>query len=736
MRTCGKLTKLTDQRHLKELMGSVVKNLSFPFGVRNTYQKKKHAISFIPLNKLQLISAMPKKQQPLVQYNFKIAKYKDKWDHNRFHCEFTDKETRQTVVVLDFDGIKSDHAQNDVRCCMWDNFKIKPILEETTNGFHAILPFNVIIKTDDQFHQLVHGLARILPEYLQKCLDPYSYHRGHHWYHVRFYNKWIKNDWINITAQQQKNGVFFNEEVSLTAKPVFRILASFMHELHEQSDVMLNYSHMFAEHFIQGGKKNVTEFTEIATEFLYRILVEGDRRRGSDSLLSEIRSRTEEIQRQAEGNLFTCEFDDAIRAIKRVFGVDGELADRVERSGSTGSASADSGSTEKVTVLCNASDTQEGNGDCLGSSSGDEKYTERGLPSHSRVERVLAFVSEFQSLLRREQLIINSMGHFVSEDRVRSDEHRGDEPKEQDYALFNGVCRQILERYCGQLGITTPSYVSLYEWFRYTRRHLGDIQHDGRSLSKTADEILRGMRLSDTRLGTGRLQEIMVKDANWLKFKFNDQEEIDSLIESFFDHNWRMRVGSEKYADRVWSFWKNHPERFRAGLENMFGWFARMRNKMQDRTVDIGKNMFVYWFGSTELATYLRKLILEKLADTNHTYSPFQRTKRWFFSSSFMDAWGKRFANLISSLSNINPEKLAEKMGNGQTFTTISKTVVSLMVRWSGNARRIKSVLLEALALSSANEQRQRQRDIEKYVEKVERLYNHNQLQISHGGVI
>jgi hypothetical protein len=157
---------------------------------------------------------------------------------------------------------------------------------------------------------------------------------------------------------------------------------------------------------------------------------------------------------------------------------------------------------------------------------------------------------------------------------------------------------------------------------------------------------------------------------------------------------------------------------------------------MQDRTVDIGKNMFVYWFGSTELATYLRKLILEKLADTNHTYSPFQRTKRWFFSSSFMDTWGKRFANLISSLSNINPEKLAEKMGNGQTFTTISKTVVSLMVRWSGDVRRIKSVLLEALALSSANEQRQRQRDIEKYVEKVERLYNHNQLQISHGVVI
>jgi hypothetical protein len=242
------------------------------------------------------------------------------------------------------------------------------------------------------------------------------------------------------------------------------------------------------------------------------------------------------------------------------------------------------------------------------------------------------------------------------------------------------------------------------------------------------------MRLSDTRLGTGRLQEIMAKDANWLKFKFNDQTEIDALIESFFDHNWRMRIGSEKYADRVLSFWKNHPERFREGLENMFGWFARMRNKMQERTVDIGKNMFVYWFGSGELATYLRKLILEKIADTNHAYLPFQRTKRWFFSSNFMDTWGKRFERLISSLSVVSPDKLAEKLGNGQTFTTISKTVVSLMVRWRGDVKRIKSVMLEALALSCANEQRQRQKDIEKYVEKVERLYNHNQLQISHGG--
>jgi hypothetical protein len=717
-------------------MAASVKNLTFPFGVRHTQQKKNNAITSIPLSKLGHIGTLKKTHQPLVQYNFKVIRYRDRFDNNRFRCKFTDKYAAQTVIVLDFDGIKSAYAQKDALTSLWDAFRITPILEETTNGFHVILPFNVSVNSDDGFRHCVEGVAKVLPDYLREHLDPKSFSRSQHWYHVRFFDNWIKKDFINITARQQKNGVFFNSNVSLDIRAMFRIFAALMYDLSQVSDDMLRIFFARCAYFTQRRSENEPEFIKITTEFLYRILVEVNGRRGSDRILSEIRKRTEEIQRQTQGHFFTCEPDVAIRAVERLFGVDGELADRTERGGSAGSAYAHSGSAEETAVFCDAGNSQESDGNSSGCSSGNEKHPAGRLPDHRSVECVLAFVSEFQSLLRREQLIVNSVGYFISADRLRSNEHRGDEPKEQDHSLFDGVCRQILERHYGKFGAAASPYVRLYEWFRYTSRHLGNIEHDGRCLSKIADEILRGMRLFDTRFGTGRLQEVIASETNWLKFRFKDQEEIDSLIDSFFDCTWRERVGNEKYAERLLAFRKNHPARFREGMENMFGWLARMRGRIQERSVDIGKNMFVYWFGSDELASYLRKLILEKLAMTNHMYSPFQRTKRWFFSSDFLDTWARRFSDLIATLSVVKPETLAEKMGNGQTFSTISKTVVSLVSRWGGDAQRVKDFMLEALSLSCANDQRQRQRDIDKYVDKVVRLLNNNQLKISHGGAI
>jgi hypothetical protein len=712
-------------------MGRTVKNLTLCVGVRETSRKAKYSKFTLPLEKLAQISLLEKHQQPLVQYNFKVLRGRDP-DRGFPCCRFTTLPSQQTVIVLDFDDAKDPFIQKTVTDTLWAEFGITPILESTQKGFHVIIPFDRMVKDEAVYVFLVDALVSVLPQWVMEFFDRNaSRSRSRFWYHSRFFDKWVNKGFLNITETQQRGDRFFSDLSVVSVEQIYSIFSKHMYALETVTDEVLLYMFNFTMNFLHGGLKCGPETLAAAAEFLYRILVETNGRRGCSELLSTIRSRAEEIQRSSEGHFFSCEPHAGIRQIERLFSVDGQLAHRNFRRGSTGNNDAHAGSTEAHDVFCVSSHSEEGNGNILGHSIRHATCATRGLPDHSSVERVLAFVSEFLSVLGWQQLTINSMGYFVSKDSLRSNEHRSYQPKEQDYLVFDGVCRQILEDYYGQFGADAPAYVRLYEWFRHTSRYMGNLQHGGRLLSAIGNEILRGMRLSDARLGLGRLQEIKRQDANRIKFDFANEEEIDTVWMSFFDAGWRERVSNEKYAERIVSFSRNNPEKIRDGMRNMFGWFAKMRNKTMYDTVDIGNDLFEHWFGSRELSAYLRRLVLHKIASMAEEYVPMVKPKSWLFLHDFISVWAGRFEAFSARFFSMSAEKLADKLGNGMTFNTVRSMVPLMFARWGGDTQRVLDVFNKALDLSSANQIESRKRSLVSYLRKIELDYHKGTLRLA-----
>lgn len=712
-------------------MVRAIKNLTLCVGVRETSRKAKYSKFSIPLEKLPQISLLEKRQQPLVQYNYKVMRGRDP-DRGFPCCRFTTLPSQQTVIVMDFDGVKDSFVQKTVLDSLWSEFGIVPVLETTNNGFHVIIPFNRMVKEDSVYAFMVDTLVGCFPEWIVPFFDQSaSRGRSRFWYHTRFFDKWVSKGLLNVTEKQQANDRFFSELSVVAQEQIYSIFTKHMGNLQTVTDEVLLYMYNFSMNFLHGGLKcESTNTLTAAAEFLYRIMVETEQRRGSSRLLSTVRERAEKIQCATEGHFFSCEPNAGIRQVERLFGVDGELAHRNLGRGSSGNDVVNAGSAEENDVFCNAVHTQEGSGVGIIGRGGNASLIERGLPDHSSVERVLAFVSEFITVLRWEQLSANRMGHFVSKDSFRSHEHGGHKPEEQDYIIFDGVCRQVLEGYYGRSGVDASAYVRLYEWFRHTVRYMGNLEHGGRRLYAVGNEILRGMRLSDSFFCSGRLQEIKRQAANRIKFDFKNVEEIDSIWYSFFDDQWRTRVDNEKYAGRLVSFTRNNPDKIRDGMRNMFGWLAKMRHKTMHCYVDIGNDMFEHWFGSRELSAYIRRLVLHKIASMVREYVPMVKPRSWIFVSDFVEKWEERFDIFCEKFFNMTADKLADKLGNGETFETMRKMVPFLLVKFNGDKQRVLSLFEQALTLSNAHQVESRKRSLVVYLNKINSYFQNGTLKL------
>ncbi|MEN6634643.1 MAG: hypothetical protein ABFC56_02200, partial [Clostridiaceae bacterium] len=488
----------------------------------------------------------------------------------------------------------------------------------------------------------------------------------------------------------------------------------------EKNDEQLRFLFDMAVKALIGSNVYGSSVQQAAASFIYGVLAETERRGKPRTILSALGSGAQKIQSASQGHLFESQLAAAVCQIERLCRLDEQVAHRDFGRRSCGSVSADRRGAEETDVLCAEGNPEESYGNCGGSGSGHENAEEGRFFDHCSLECVLAALSEFEVLLGRQQLDVNCMGHVVSADSVREHQHGSNESEKQNHVVFDGMCRQILEKYTGKSGADASAYVSFYERLRHTSRDLGNRNHDRRSICELADKIARGIRLSDSILGTGRFQALKEKSLNYSEFSGTEVEE---FAESLFEDGWEERVGNAQYASRVRAYWRLHREKFLVGLRRMFGWLSTMRRKWAKSGIDIGMECFSIWFGSRELASYFRKLILGKVAATDNKYAKNVKTKTWWFYAAFKERWLAIFEHRASRSEQLSEERFAAKLGNGRTHETLKKGVVHVFFAMKGDLSKASQFLHRALEASSANDKRRRHKEIDRYLLKIHRRH-------------
>jgi hypothetical protein len=707
-------------------MTRTVKNLTIPFSCRKTTARQNFgSLSSVSLSSLGSFVGAPKSEQLLCCYNLKANKYMDK-TVKKFRCEWGEKASDQTVVVLDFDGAGSaSYLISSVRDAFRRSTRFSPIMVESFSGFHAIIPLGFKVESDELFSRIVTEFVNVVPDYLRVNVDKYSYNRTWCWYHSQHFANWVEKGIINISkSDQEDNGVFFAEslDTSLMVEFWMKMAHSTFSNLPEKSNAYLIDLFKILTQCLQRTEYE-PNIVKAATVFIRRILVETGRRGNPGEILSALRAGKAAIQHKAEGDVFKSELNAAVREIEGLCGLDEEVADRVERGGSHRDESNDRGGAQETPVLRVESNPEEGDGNRIGRSGWHEEFAKRGLPGYRSVECVLAVVSELSSLLRRQQLDFDRMGNVVPEDRVREHQYRRDESEEQNYIVFHGVCGQVLEKYSGQSGVTPAAHVSLYEWFRHASRYMGNRKHDGRILREFANQIARGIRLSDTCVRGGGFQEVRKQENT--KLSYGETSHLEEFVAELFEDGWQTRIMSDRYAKRLESFYRLHKDRFMSGLSQMFGFFCRLRSEIEHNgSLDVGVEHFVHWFGSLELASYLRRLILPMISITNNKYRVNYKTKTWWFTEVFKQKWLSRFEGMVAKFEELDVISFAKKLGNGNTFETLRAGVVKVFVRAKNCANSAAEFLHRALDASVANDKPQRHKEIDSYLRKITKYNN------------
>lgn len=701
----------------------IVKNLQIPFNCRRTYGRVKYSsIGSIALAALPgMANPNDKRDVLLCCYNQLSFKYKDRIE-NRFHCDFGEVASHQTVFNLDIDKVPyTVEAARMIEEALSEVAKV--IVSRSFSGnIHVTIPMNYRILSDSIFKTVAEYLADLLPDCFKAFVDEASYRRKWYWYQSHNFQSWRDAGLINTTkAEQGEKSHFFSDEAALDFGKSFLLVTKALGTCPERlsNRDLARYLH-YLFRIILGVNIYGIPVCKDATGLLRRAVAEAVSRRDAGEVLSTIRAGKKAIQRTSEGNVFSGQLNAAVFAIERICGVDAALADRDLGRGGEGSLCVDGDGSEEDDILRFEGDPQESDGDLACSRGGDEASATGGLPDYRSVECVLAFISEFEALLRRQHFNSDSMGNLFPASGVRKHKYRSYQSEEQDHAVFDGVCGQILERYTGQSGTSAAAFVGLYEWFRHASDHLGNLQYGGRSVHEIGNEIARRMRLSDAFSGAGRFQEVREKEAN--SQEYQNLEHLKELEDLVFEGDWQLRIGPEKYAKRIASFVKNHHDRFLLGLSRMMGFIGAFRTKFRNEKLDIGAQHFEFWFGSKELSCYFRRLILGKLALTSGEYAKGRKTMSWFFLKEVKDVWFPRFEDAFGKTGNASSlEALASRLGEGKTYTELARVVTHLFLKNKGDAVAASKEAFTVLELSSANEKEKRRQDIKNILWKLDK---------------
>lgn len=696
------------------------KNFWFPFCARRKEARDEQLIGIESLTILSSMKESSKEEQYLFYYNFKNKKYIKDFCGRKIPYFVKSKERcPQTTFVIDFDNLIPS-----VSVSIREKFSIfkealngKALLLDSPSGnIHVLYVIKGAVPPEDY-----ERIQRIFINYFFRehasfvdRSSSYSLNRG--FYHSQHLVRWVEKRIVHPTpASQKKNGFFWDNKFQITFMELMDLIAVCqpiqerkIYELANDAERMLDFMRIIARSGNNEEKKKYSsEINRIMAELRYREA-------------GKCKTRTEKICRRAQEEQYKA----AVQCIEGVVGetvfrtstvqeVCGNLVPRNESERISEHLERDEKDKNKTREVCLSGTGSEVSGHSLGGDSRNDGNQERGYGDDFCDEHILVSLSNFRDSLKSRGFPVEKLGNFFLQNTLRSNSDWNNLPEKSDIGLFFSVLRETLDRDTRLRAVAETSPERLFIWFRYAGRHLRTKGKSFRSLSVFASDAARCLRLClktqnyEIKLnGTEISRKISVNNELSIKLLNMIEPHLPKLSEGLSQQNKKTAIKLFKH-DRAF---------LEAGTSALLTKLKEIYPLMKSgKLIAIGMEDFQEFFQThTRKAVLLRHIFMGFLSGKTKEYIPCIQRRSFLINLNTLDEVFCNEAAIPSSAT-----ELAKKLGGGNTWKSICKYLAPMYQAFG--LSKTKELWYSAIDLSTANSPEGRKKDIEKYLNKLEK---------------
>lgn len=196
------------------------------------------------------------------------------------------------------------------------------------------------------------------------------------------------------------------------------------------------------------------------------------------------------------------------------------------------------------------------------------------------------------------------------------------------------------------------------------------------------------------------------------KFVFQSNENfVNTFLETAFNQNFDSLSISKQNQQTLKKIWREEQEWLKTGFNNLLSYIFQLKIAQNNIFIDIGLEDFKkHWNTHERRATALRQLLMPSLSKGVNEYKPHWKRRGFMIDWLFFD-------NFLSKNFMFTPKYLANKMGNGNTWSVIRMYAKPLVANY-GLYEACK-IFNEAIWLSQAKHKKQRIREFALFARKI-----------------
>jgi hypothetical protein len=641
--------------------------MKFPFLIKRRtpgggyYPVKKREVSTETLEKL---SSSPKASQMLYFYN--------KQNLNN-----------QRVMVVDLDN--SHEAEEEIYTSFKEMRKyIKCILLKSFSGFHIVIPL------EGEMEDYRLWQSRMISRFFHTV--------------IRF---------IDINVSLSPNYGFFHSQHTLSLLSEGTLEESSEGIRFTDCNIPENVIRVLSEELPESVTREICEFARRKDERSWKYLAVQSTRKFRTVLdAAQGRNDGEAILRNVGERKNERRVEESHTGVPRSTSIEGcrhktiqGLFERLEldfdRRRDLASGRPFEGSGENPEECCLQGSGVEGSGYLDSSSCGYEGLKGAGFCGPCSPSYLLATLQAVKSLYVERDNCLVGLVDRISKNSLRVDLYRDVKSEESDFSVFFRSLRQAMERSDGQSGFSGFGPTCYRKWSRCSHVCLANFKNLERSVHLCSKITLEGgglylashgFRFSGHRKPINPVsREIAIKV-------------LEHIRASVYTYSGIYRPSSFR------NLWSSSYENLVDGTQKFLGYLMKLSPAISaGEPIDIGLVDFQHFFSvPMSGAVTLRDLFIAEFSvKKGREYIPKVKRRSYYFSKERLEAFG-----LIES-SNwnvLNPDWLASKLGNGNTWSSICR-FGPLTLRYLGLENSV-NLWNDALDKSTANDKDLRRKDV------------------------
>jgi hypothetical protein len=625
------------------------------------YPVKKREVSIDTLEKL---SSSPKTSQMLYFYN--------KQNLNN-----------QRVMVIDLDN--SHEAEEEIYASFKEMRKyIKCILLKSFSGFHVVIPLEGEIG-DYRLWQ-----SRMISKFFHSVIH-----------------------YIDINVSLSPNYGFFHSQHTLSLLSDGVLEESSEGLRFTDCNIPENVIRVLSEELPESVTKEICGFARRKDERSWRylavqstrnfrtVLVETERRDDSKAVLRGIGEGEDERRSEESSSCVPCAVSSQSSRCETIQGLFERLEFDFDRRRNLACGRPFEGSGENLEERSLQGSGFESSGYLDSSSCGYEGLKGAGFCGSCSPSYLLATLQAVESLYSERNNRLVGLVDRISKNSLRVDLYRDLKSEESDFSVFFRSLRQIMERSDGKSGFIGFGPTCYRQWSRCSHVCLANFKNLERGISLCSKITLEGgglylashgFRFSGHRKPINPVsREIAIKV-------------LEHIRASVYTYSGVYRPSSFR------NLWSSSYENLIDGTQKFLGYLMKLSPAISaGESIDIGLVDFQHFFSvPMSGAVTLRDLFIAEFSvKKGREYIPKVKRRSYHFSKERLEAFG-----LIES-SNwnvLNPDWLASKLGNGNTWSSICR-FGPLTLRYLGLENSL-NLWNDALDKSTANDKDLRRKDI------------------------